>query len=289
MEIMHKQQTLKEPCEIPYVTLNEEDEKRLFDLSVQLKFGDFRTVLIATQSLRDCLLHDFPIEVFLQRPDIFKGLLDLLEGNQEGSSATSKAVFTNLAQQALLVMVRRLKNLYRFVGSNVNKASETGSATSRYQSTMQATGQETVNTQPEYIRNSYPTSQEAFWNREEAVQDQKKYGSHHSSDKLSASSMQGAVSCRAALGLILTKSIYMLKDTEKVGLYIQLIKETLQVAEFVFQIEGNREFSEFLHLCLFAFDSVCKFYKEQLLTEVIVQPILPLAAEFLCLLSSIPA
>jgi len=101
--------------------------------------------------------------------------------------------------------------------------------------------------------------------------------------------MQGAVSCRAALGLILTKSIYMLKDTEKVGLYIQLIKETLQVAECVFQIEGNREFSEFLHLCLFAFDSVCKFYKEQLLTEVIVQPILPLAAEFLSLLSSIPA
>mgnify|MGYP007086485064 CR=1 FL=1 len=34
MEIMHKQQTLKEPCEIPYVNLNEEDEKKLFDLSV---------------------------------------------------------------------------------------------------------------------------------------------------------------------------------------------------------------------------------------------------------------
>lgn len=140
MEIMHKQQTLKETCEIPYVQLNEEDEKKLFDLSVQLKFGDFRTVLIATQSLRDCLLHDFPIEVFLQRPDIFKGLLDLLEGNQEGSSQTSKAVFTNLAQQALLVMVRRLKNLYRYVGSNVNKASNTGTASARYQSTMQAAG-----------------------------------------------------------------------------------------------------------------------------------------------------
>lgn len=48
MEILHKQQTLKEVCEMPFVWLAEEDEKRLFDLSVQLKFGDFRTVLIAT-------------------------------------------------------------------------------------------------------------------------------------------------------------------------------------------------------------------------------------------------
>ena len=47
MEILHKQQTLKEPCELPFVVLSEDDEKRLFDLSVQLKFGDFRTVMIA--------------------------------------------------------------------------------------------------------------------------------------------------------------------------------------------------------------------------------------------------
>jgi hypothetical protein len=48
MEILHKQQTLKEACELPFIYLSEEDEKRLFDLSVQLKFGDFRTVLVAT-------------------------------------------------------------------------------------------------------------------------------------------------------------------------------------------------------------------------------------------------
>jgi hypothetical protein len=54
----------------------------------------------------------------------------------------------------------------------------------------------------------------------------------------------------------------MLKDTEKLGLYIQLIQETLSVAQDVFRIEGNREFSEFLHLALIAIDSVCKFYKD---------------------------
>lgn len=49
MEMMHKQQTLKEQCELPFVMLSEEDEKLLFDLSVQLKFGDFKTVLNASQ------------------------------------------------------------------------------------------------------------------------------------------------------------------------------------------------------------------------------------------------
>jgi hypothetical protein len=34
MEILHKQQTLKEVCEMPFIWLAEEDEKRLFDLSV---------------------------------------------------------------------------------------------------------------------------------------------------------------------------------------------------------------------------------------------------------------
>ncbi len=48
METMHKQYMLKEVCEIPYVQLCDEDEKILFDLSVQLKFGDFKNILNAT-------------------------------------------------------------------------------------------------------------------------------------------------------------------------------------------------------------------------------------------------
>ena len=80
MEMLHKQQTLKESCELPFVHLVEEDEKKLFDLSVQLKFGDFRTVLLAIQTLLDTVLQDYPVEVLLQRSDILKSLLDLLEG-----------------------------------------------------------------------------------------------------------------------------------------------------------------------------------------------------------------
>jgi hypothetical protein len=40
MEIMHKQQTLKEECELPFINLSDQDEKELFDLSVALKFGN---------------------------------------------------------------------------------------------------------------------------------------------------------------------------------------------------------------------------------------------------------
>ncbi len=56
----------------------------------------------------------------------------------------------------------------------------------------------------------------------------------------------------------MTKSIYLLKDTEKLGLYIQLIQEALDSFLYIFRVEENQEFSEILHLCLFAFDSVSK-------------------------------
>ena len=53
METMHKQYQLKELCEIPYVMLCDEDEKILFDLSVMLKFGDFKNILNATQRIQN--------------------------------------------------------------------------------------------------------------------------------------------------------------------------------------------------------------------------------------------
>jgi hypothetical protein len=73
---------------------------------------------------------------------------------------------------------------------------------------------------------------------------------------MAAAATQGSLSCRAVLGLILVKSIYLLKDTEKLGLYHQLIRETTNVMLDVFRVPRNPEFTELLHLCLFAFDSV---------------------------------
>lgn len=86
MEIMHKQQVLKEPCELPFIFLSEQDEKMLFDLSVSLKFGNAQTVFKSCSVLQTRYMQDFPPEVFLQRTDIVKTLLDLLEGGADAQS-----------------------------------------------------------------------------------------------------------------------------------------------------------------------------------------------------------
>ena len=93
--------------------------------------------------------------------------------------------------------------------------------------------------------------------------DLRKYGAQMPNDRLAAASTQGSLSCRAALGLILTKTIYMLKDTEKIGLYTQLIRETYETLMTVYRVEGNHEFTEMIHLCLIAFDSVSASFTSQ--------------------------
>ncbi len=115
--------------------------------------------------------------------------------------------------------------------------------------------------QLEYLKLSYPSAKEGVWNTEEAVQDLKKYGAQLPTERMAAASTQGSLSCRASLGLILTKTIYLLKDTEKLGLYIQLIKETTTCLLDIFKVPNNPEFTELLHLCLFGFDSVSFFEK----------------------------
>ena len=44
---MHKQQVLKEECELPIILLSDQDEKEIFDLSVALKFGNPQTVFLS--------------------------------------------------------------------------------------------------------------------------------------------------------------------------------------------------------------------------------------------------
>jgi hypothetical protein len=52
IEIMHKQQVLKEKCELPFIVLSDKDEKMLFDLSVALKFGNISTIFHSCQKLK---------------------------------------------------------------------------------------------------------------------------------------------------------------------------------------------------------------------------------------------
>ena len=62
----------------------------------------------------------------------------------------------------------------------------------------------------------------------------------------------------------------------------------MEALNCIFIVEENIEFSEFLHLCLFAFDKVCDFYRDQLYEEVLIQPVLAIMIQFVDLLNSIP-
>ena len=56
----------------------------------------------------------------------------------------------------------------------------------------------------------------------------------------------------------------------------------------IFNVRANTEFSELLHLCLFAFDKVCDFYRDQMFDESLIQPILSLLLQLIDILNSIP-
>lgn len=97
-----------------------------------------------------------------------------------------------------------------------------------------------------------------------------------------------SLSCRAVLGLILTKAIYLLQDTDRLGLHLQLVNTALETLSYIFNLSETQEFSELLHLCLFAFDKVCDFYKEQLYEEVLIQPVLDVLVQLVDLLNKVP-
>ena len=235
---------LKEICEIPYVMLCDEDEKILFDISVQLKFGDFKNILNATQKLQYQILFDYPIEVFLQRTDILRGLIDLVEGGSGNSTGANTNVYTNLAQPSLIAFCQRLKTLYQYNCSNLNKVSHV------------VLGEREQKSLEPYIANCYPCNHNGKWCQVEETSTANRYGMGYQGGVKTAAALQNSLSCKSALTLILTRSIYLLKDTEKIGLYVQLLQEALDSFLFIYKVEGNDEFSEILHLCLFAFDSV---------------------------------
>lgn len=86
----------------------------------------------------------------------------------------------------------------------------------------------------------------------------------------------------------MTKSIYLLQDLDRIGLHLQLVNQCLEVISHIYVVNQHQEFSEFFHLCLFAFDKVCDFYKEQLFEEVLIKPVLDALVKVIELLNSVP-
>ena len=199
---------------------------------------------------------------------------------------------TAIAQQCLVAYIKRLKNIYRFLLNNGCKPSVMHKEYDVEESEQPiGASKATEGFKEDYIEKTYPCNRLSRW---ETTPDGSlggvRYGSRTKSfgGQSKATGGQNSLSCKAVLGLILTKSIYLLQDTERIGVYSQLIQEALEALLFVFNVEGNSEFSEFLHLCLFAYDKVCDFYRDQLYEEALIQPVLTTLLKFVSLLNTIP-
>jgi hypothetical protein len=124
-------------------------------------------------------LFDYPIEVFLQRTDILRGLIDLLEGGSGNSSGANTNVYTNLAQPSLIVFCQRLKSLYQYNCSNLNKVSHV---------ILGEREQQQQSLEP-HIANCYPCNHNGKWCSVEEKSTANRYGMGY----------QGGVKSAAAL------------------------------------------------------------------------------------------
>ena len=134
---------------------------------------------------------------------------------------------TALAQQSLIAYVQRLRNLYRFLLNNgckpsvMQKEYEVEELRDPKGGSRPAAG-----FSDNYIEKTYPCNRLSRWDTTpDGLHSVGKYGARAKSQGglLKSSSGQNSLSCKAILGLILTKSIYLLQDTERIGLYTQLI------------------------------------------------------------------
>ena len=175
-----------------------------------------------------------------------------------------------------MTYLSKLRNLYRFLSHNGCKPNVMDKKPQ-----LNSNGEGTEIHGDSYIEQTYPCNRLSRWEEAPAT-----YGVSKSK---TISGSQNSLSCRAVLGLILTKSIYLLQDSERIGLFVQLIDKCLDTLLHIYRLDQSQEFSEFLHLCLFAFDKVCDFYKEQLFEEVLIQPALDLLLKLTSLLNNIPS
>ena len=98
---------ISDQCEYPAVFLVDGDEKRLFDLGVQLKFGSVDEVYDGCEIFEERILKDFPTEVLLQRTDCVKSLVSLLKVTEDPNSL----IICRRATRALTKLLERLDTL----------------------------------------------------------------------------------------------------------------------------------------------------------------------------------
>ncbi len=88
--------SLKGGWRFPIISLVRSDESALFDVQAQLRVADDQNIANACKTISEFAAHDFPCEIFLQRPDILHALLGqislpgIVENNGDETEISNK-------------------------------------------------------------------------------------------------------------------------------------------------------------------------------------------------------
>ena len=110
----------KEHCELPYVSLVENDENYIMDCGVKLRYGDAKSFSEVARELESHLFKDYPLETYLQRTEILNATLDIMVST----------IDINVFNNCILIISRFLENsvtLYKFLLNPYNRFSENSS------------------------------------------------------------------------------------------------------------------------------------------------------------------
>lgn len=133
----------KEHCELPYVSLTENDENFIMDCGVKLRYGDSKSFSEVARELEAHLFKDFPLETYLQRTEILNSTLDVMVST----------IDINVFNNCILIISRFLENsvtLYKFLLNPYNRFSESSTKLSSSKD-------------QEHITSMYPSNDSQKW------------------------------------------------------------------------------------------------------------------------------
>ena len=209
---------LREPCDLPLVKLSERDEQLIFDVAVRIRYGDYKTLAETCLDLESHLLRDFPLECFLQKPDVLKALLDTF-------SAGASMNHTIVAGEALGAFLREIPRTLAFLKNRENRVCRTAGEEEQEQERSHAQSKEdaggalrkreeaavTRSEEGDYVALSYPSSDVARWKYDE-----------ERARRAGALSIGDSLSALAAILQIMTVAIDVMKEEERVGYALSL-------------------------------------------------------------------
>ncbi len=234
--------------------LCERDAQAIFDISVNLKFGDISNIYRTSCNFEHSLLEDFPAEVFLQRGDIIKSLLDSLDGTR-GIFVTPIGFSPLLAFLNKLAKVHQTYTLARphLMSNTANVAGNayTSTLSKKIQSSSTSSFlSQTRGVGADFIYWSYPCSDV------DRLVDNPRVKAPES------------ISSFDAVKLITLRAISNLSDRTKIGIYVTIIHKCISLLPSL--PHNKRKMENLLASSFDRFADIMRYYGDELYASAIL-------------------